>query len=83
VNAHLNGNAAALLDHLRYVIGVSVRLTSAGPISIRPKAKLTEALRTALDACLPDLRVLLKRSGIRSRGRSAIRGPPCPGRSGT
>ena len=39
MNASLNGNALILLDHLRYVVGVSVR--SAGAVSIRPKAKLT------------------------------------------
>jgi hypothetical protein len=58
--APLEGNAPILLDHLRYVVGVSVRLTPGGTVSIRPKAKLTAELRSALDGCLGDLRALLE-----------------------
>ena len=60
MNANLNGNARILLDHLRYVVGVSVRLTAAGTLSVRPKGKLTAELRGALQGCHADLLALLQ-----------------------
>ncbi len=44
------GNAVALISHLRTVVGLKVTVTHAGTVAVRPKHRLTEEIRQAIES---------------------------------